>query len=116
MYDGRGVPRHEFYPLLRRAVNTYLHQLAKDGQGVYHIPEGHSPKPFPERTPTTIWRRWAWGCKTLLRITKRLGIEDELASRWKDVLDHLTPYPQDETGTWAVPATPHRAGTGTGRT
>jgi len=90
--------------LLRRAVNTYLHQLEKDDQGVYHIPEGHSPEAFSGKDTNYDLASLRWGCKTLLRITKRLRIEDDLADRWRDIL------------TWAVPATLRRAGTGTGHT
>jgi len=98
--------RNELYPLLRRAVNTYLHQLQKDDQGVYHIPEGHSPEAFTGTDTNYDLASLRWGCKTLLRITKRLGIEDELAERWQDVLDHLTPYAQDETGYMGGPDHP----------
>jgi len=98
--------RDELYPLLRRAVNTYLHQLEKDDRGVYHIPEGHSPEAFSGTDTNYDLASLRWGCKTLLRITKRLGIEDDKADRWKDVLDHLTPYPQDETGYMGGPGHP----------
>ena len=36
-----------------------------------------------------------WGCQTLLDITRRLSIDDELSSRWQEVLDRLIPYPLD---------------------
>lgn len=34
-----------------------------------------------------------WGCRTLLDITNRLHLDDELIPRWKSVLQDLTPYP-----------------------
>jgi len=98
--------RDELYPLLRRAVNTYLHQIQKDHQGVYHIPEGHSPEAFSGTDTNYDLASLRWGCETLLRITKRLAIEDDKADRWKDVLDHLTPYPRDETGYMGGPGHP----------
>ncbi|MHC4200995.1 MAG: glycosyl hydrolase family 95 catalytic domain-containing protein, partial [Planctomycetota bacterium] len=98
--------RDELYPLLRRAVNTYLHQLEKDDKGVYHIPEGHSPEAFSGTDTNYDLASLRWGCKTLLRITKLLGVEDEKAERWADVLDHLAPYPQDETGFMGGPGHP----------
>ncbi|MFE4579348.1 glycosyl hydrolase family 95 catalytic domain-containing protein [Streptomyces chartreusis] len=39
-----------------------------------------------------------WGCRTLLDSAELLGIEDESAPRWREVLARRTPYPTDANG------------------
>jgi hypothetical protein len=39
-----------------------------------------------------------WGCQALLTACERLKIDDPLVPRWRDVVDRLVDYPQDETG------------------
>lgn len=98
--------RDQLYPLLRRAVNTYLHQLEKDDKGVYHTPEGHSPESFTGRDTNYDLASVRWGCRTLLRIAERLKIDDDKAGRWGDVIEHLAEYAQDDTGYRGGPGTP----------
>ena len=90
--------RSELYPLLRRGVNLYLHQITKNEDGTYHIPYSHSPEAFYGVDTNYDLATLRWGCKTLLKITKRLGIDDDRADQWQDVLDHLAEYAQNETG------------------
>ena len=98
--------RDQLYPLLRRAVNTYLHQLKKDEKGVLHIPEGHSPESFTGPDTNYDLASLRWGCKTLLRITKLLDIKDAKVAQWKDAIEHLAKYPQDDAGYMGGPGTP----------
>ena len=39
-----------------------------------------------------------WGCHTLLKASRRLGIDDPLIPRWKAVVERLPDYPADEHG------------------
>src|SRR5256714_1056829 len=85
------------FPLLRKAINYYLHFLAKDSSGTYHLPSTFSPEYAAAPDCNYDLALIHWGCATLLASAKRLGITDPLASKWQDVLDHLTKPPQDGT-------------------
>jgi alpha-L-fucosidase 2 len=89
------------FPLLRKAVNYYLHFLTKDSSGTYHLPSTFSPEYASTKDCNYDLALIHWGCATLLASAKRLGITDPLASKWQDVLTHLTKPPQDATnGFW----------------
>jgi len=88
-------------PLLRKAINYYLHFLTKDSSGVYHLPSTFSPEYASTRDCNYDLALIHWGCSTLLASAKRLGITDPLAGKWQDVLTNLTKPPQDSTdGFW----------------
>ncbi len=89
------------FPLLRRAIDYYLHFLARDGSGAYHLPKTFSPEYASTRDCNYDLALVHWGCATLLAANRRLGLDDPLAGRWQDVLDHLVTPPQDATnGFW----------------
>ncbi|HVK24286.1 MAG TPA: Tat pathway signal sequence domain protein [Actinokineospora sp.] len=93
--------RNTVFPLLRKAINFYLHFLAKDAGGVYHLPKTYSPEYADTRDCNYDLALIHWGCKTLLAAADRLDITDTLASKWQDVLDNLVTPPQDATqGLW----------------
>jgi hypothetical protein len=102
--------KEQLYPLLRRAVSAYLHQIEKDGEGVYHIPHGHSPESYTGPDTNYDLSSLRWGCQTLLRITKRLGLKDEQAAQWRNVLENVAEYPQDENGYMNAAGVPAPAG------
>lgn len=85
-------------PLLRKSVNFYLRFLFKDDAGVYHLPATHSPEFASTRDCNYDLALLHWGCRALLQATVRLGVADPLAATWQDVLDQLTPPPQDADG------------------
>jgi hypothetical protein len=39
-----------------------------------------------------------WGCHTLLKASKRLGIDDPLIPRWQNAIHNLVDFPEDEYG------------------
>ncbi len=102
--------KEQLYPLLRLAVGAYLHQIEKDAKGVYHVPHGHSPESYSGPDTNYDLSSLCWGCKTLLWITQRLGLKDEKAAQWKDVLENLAKYPQDENGYMNAPGAPAPVG------
>jgi alpha-L-fucosidase 2 len=93
-----GVLRDFLFPVLRRAVNYYLHFLTRDSGGTYHLPKTFSPEYASSRDCNYDLALIHWGVGTLLASAKRLGIADPLASKWQDVLDHLVKPPQDADG------------------
>lgn len=93
------VLRETLFPLLRRAVNYYLHFLEPGSDGRLHLPLTYSPE-YPESGPDCNYDLMLlrWGCRTLLDSARTLGVRDPLAPRWREVLARLTPYPRDENG------------------
>ncbi|NEW08272.1 hypothetical protein GK047_19915 [Paenibacillus sp. SYP-B3998] len=91
------------FPLLRRSVNYYLHILEEGDDGCLHLPPTISPEygSFMQTRVSDCHYDLAllrWGCATLLEICDRLGENDPLIGKWKEVLERLTPLPVDESG------------------
>ncbi|RKR80135.1 hypothetical protein BDD43_0230 [Mucilaginibacter gracilis] len=89
------------FPLLKRSINYYLHLLEKDATGQWHLSvKTYSPE-YPGGTGYDTNYSLAllrWGCKILLQLNSELKQNDPLATQWNDVLQNLTPYPQDANG------------------
>ena len=89
--------RDNLFPLLRRSINLYLHML-KEEDGRLHLSPTYSPETGNFEDCNFDLALLKWGCETLLWSCERLGIEDPLIPRWKDVLARLVDYPTDEYG------------------
>jgi len=90
--------REKIYPMLRRSMNLYFHMVEKGDDGKLHLPPTYSPE-------TGVWKDanfdlalFKWGCYTLLKASKRLGIDDPLTPKWKNVVENLVDFPADEHG------------------
>ncbi|WDF69323.1 hypothetical protein PQ465_02810 [Sphingobacterium oryzagri] len=89
------------FPLLKRAVNYYLHLLEKDTTGKYHIAvRTHSPEypgsyHYDSNYDLSILQ---WGLTALISLDKERGGKDPLHKKWTEVLANLRDYPQDESG------------------
>ncbi len=90
--------RGKIYPLLRRAVNLYLHLVEKGADGKLHLPPTYSPETGVYKDANFDLALFKWGCLALLKASKRLGIDDPLIPRWKEVAGKLTDFPADEHG------------------
>ncbi|MBX3178100.1 MAG: alpha-L-fucosidase [Candidatus Hydrogenedentes bacterium] len=90
--------RESLYPVLRRAVNYYLHFLQEGPDGVLHLPPTRSPeyKSGPDCNYDLALLRW--GANALLSAVERLDIDEPLAPAWRRVLDRLAPFPEGENG------------------
>lgn len=90
--------RDTVYPLLRRSMNLYLH-LAKEGpDGKLHLPPTYSPESGVWQDCNFDLALFKWGCLTLIKSAKRLGIDDPLIPRWRQVAGNLVDFPSDEHG------------------
>ncbi|MDX3452970.1 Tat pathway signal sequence domain protein [Streptomyces sp. ME02-8801-2C] len=101
--------RDTVFPLLRRAVNYYLHFLQPGDDGKLHLPSTLSPE-YPVVPPQDTNYDLAlirWGCTTLLESARRLGVDDPLVPRWQETLAKLTPYPVDANGFMIGADTPY---------
>jgi hypothetical protein len=91
--------RDVLFPILRRAINYYLHFLTTDSSGKMHLPQTFSPE-YGTAAPDTNYdlALLRWGCQTLIQSAQRLGINDPLLGTWQNVLNKLTTYPTDANG------------------
>jgi len=87
--------RESIYPLLRRTFNTYLHVLDRDDEGRYHIPPALSDEYDVAADTSMNLALLRWGLETLLDVSVRLGVDDPLIPKWREVLADLSPYPLD---------------------
>lgn len=93
-----GFLREDFYPLLRRAINYYIHFLEKGDDGKLHLPPTLSPEYGTAPDCNYDLALLRWGCETLLWSAERLKINDPLIPKWNEILRDLTDYPVDENG------------------
>ena len=90
----------DLFPILKRSINYYLDILHKETDGKYHLPYTASPE-YPggiTRDCNYDLSLLRWGCTTLLKMNDSLRANDKLATKWKDVLKNLTPYPVNKNG------------------
>ena len=92
------VLRDTLFPLLRRAVNLYLHLLVEEADGTLRLPPTYSPETSVVADANFDLSLLKWGCHILLKSSARLGIDDPLVPRWRDVIRKLPDFPQDEHG------------------
>ncbi|WP_433512253.1 glycosyl hydrolase family 95 catalytic domain-containing protein [Nonomuraea sp. CA-143628] len=92
--------RDLIYPLLRRAINYYLHFLTEGADGRLHLPRTFSPEYDTTSDCNFDLALITWGCRTLLWTVDRLDVSDDLAPRWREVLDKLVTPPQGPDGLW----------------
>lgn len=96
-----GMLRNRLYPLLRRAINYYFHLVEEQEDGKLHLLKSVSPEYGPDKYTRDCnydLALFQWGCRTLLKITEHLQIEDERKADWQDVIERLTDAPTDEFG------------------
>ena len=85
--------RDQLFPLLKQAVNYYLHFVYRGEDGHLHLPATYSPEYGSAQDCNFDLALLQWGCRTLLDITDRLHIADDLVPRWKEVVTDLVAYP-----------------------
>lgn len=90
--------RHKLFPLLKGAVNYYLHFLYKGKDGKWHLPATYSPEYGSAEDCNFDLALVSWGCRTLLATCERLGIEDSLKDRWDDVVKNMVDFPKNANG------------------
>ena len=88
----------KLFPLLKRAINYYLHFLEKDSTGKLHLPPTFSPEYGTARDTNFDLSLLRWGCETLLKMDALLDAGDPLAPQWRNVLENLVDYPKDDHG------------------
>ncbi len=89
------IVRDVLYPVLRNAVNYYLHFLTTGADGKLHLPQTRSPEYANAADATYDLSLIRWGCRTMIDAANLLRLDDVLLPRWYDVLARLTPYHQD---------------------
>jgi hypothetical protein len=92
------ILRDTVFPVLRRAMNYYLHFLRKGNDGRLHLLPTFSPEYGTAPDCNFDLALIRWSCRTLLDSAKLLKIADPLAGKWQEVLDQLVAYPVDANG------------------
>jgi hypothetical protein len=90
--------REAVFPLLRRAINLYLHMLVEEADGTLRLPPTYSPETGTFADCNFDLALLKWGCLTLLKASARLGVDDPLIPRWRLVAARLPDFPTDERG------------------
>src|SRR5437764_8383240 len=92
------ILRERVCPLLKLAIGNYLAYVERGDDGRWHLPPTHSPElaTVPDANYDLALLRW--GLETLIASAQRLGLDEPLLSRWRDVLANLTPFPTDSAG------------------
>ena len=96
--------RERAYPFMRAFMQAYLLFLEKGDDGRYHVPLDTSweygsdePEAWGEDVTCSLALvRWLAGA--MLECVDILGIDDEDAPKWRDVLANLADFPVDEDG------------------
>ncbi|MDE7185336.1 MAG: hypothetical protein K2O40_12940 [Lachnospiraceae bacterium] len=111
------------YPLMREAVRPLILELKEGEDGYLHLPWTSSPE-YHSAQETYRWVHhempdWTncfgadatidlsllkFLCRTLIKITEILDIEDKEKESWERTLDKLVPYHMDEFGSLVVRA------------
>ena len=87
--------KFKIFPLLKRAINLYLHMLEKGEDGKLHMPPTISPESGEAPDCNFDLALLRWGCKVLIWSCNRLQIDDPLRLRWQEVLDMLVDFQTD---------------------
>ena len=89
----------KYFPLLKKAINTYLYVMVKEKDGSIHLPPTKSPEYGSSDIDVNYnLALFRWGVNTLISIAERYHINDPLMPQWKEVKDKLVAYPQNENG------------------
>ena len=86
--------RSHAYPLLKGTTELYRHLLRKDDDGRYHLYGTHVMESFyvvKDSLKDLAAIRAIF--PAAIRAAEILDLDDELRSQWKDIADHLAPYP-----------------------
>src|SRR5438874_2937875 len=92
------ILRERVYPLLKLAIGNYLAYLERGDDGRWHLPPTHSPELATVPDANYDLALLKWGLETLIAGAERLGLEEPLLPRWRDVLANLAPFPTDSAG------------------
>jgi hypothetical protein len=97
--------RNGFFPLLKMTMNTYLKSMETNAttaeDGTINIKLSWSPEYKPQGRGKNINFTLAmlrWTCRTFVSLNKEYGLNDLMAPKCQNILDHLADYPVDENG------------------
>ncbi|MCX6621137.1 MAG: hypothetical protein NTY38_08660 [Acidobacteria bacterium] len=109
LYSGdRGFLREVTYPMMRMTADNYVADLVKEADGLYHCLNSGSPEQLDTaRDNIYDWAMLKWFFRTILRASEVLDVDQDQRARWRDILDHLFPYPTDGKTVWEAPNNAH---------
>jgi len=90
--------KYPLFPLLKKGVNGYLSLLRKEADGKYHLPRMKSPELGSYVDCNFQLTKLRWGLQTLLELSERYQIKDEMIPRWKDAMENLVEFQYSDVG------------------
>lgn len=98
MCGDKSILSETVYPVLKGAVQYYLHFLYTGEDGKLHLPRTVSPEYMGIKGGDCNYdlSLLRWGLKTLKEICEILELEDEMLSVWQETYDKLSDYPHDD--------------------
>ncbi|MDF7800155.1 hypothetical protein P4C99_11820 [Pontiellaceae bacterium B1224] len=88
----------QFFPLLKKSVNTYLSYSVEGDDGNVHLPRTRSPEYGNGEDCNFNLSLFRWGLATLIEIDERYDLNDPQLAQWQDVYARLVDYPVNENG------------------
>jgi alpha-L-fucosidase 2 len=109
LYSGdREFLRDVTYPLLRMVADFNSADLVREADGRYHCLNSWSPEQNNTRRDNTYdWAMLTYLFRTAIRASEILGVDAEARPRWREILEHLFPYPGDGQTLWETYNLPH---------
>ncbi len=100
--------RDKAYPFMRGFMQFFVGYLEKGEDGLYHLPWDSSPE-FEYKMGWDVTCSLAlirFLAEALLKCQDILGLSDPDVPKWEELLENLTPYPEDDTGLMIMKDTP----------
>ncbi len=96
--------RKECYPLMREMALFYAAYAKKGDDGCYHIIPSMEPEKWGyyaefarNKDVISSLCMFRWALSRTAEASEILGVDADLRGRWREVADHLAPYPTLET-------------------
>jgi alpha-L-fucosidase 2 len=81
------------YPVMKACAEFYLEYLEKDSEGVYHVPKSSGyESAILQRDSITDLSSIRQSFPACIRASEILGVDEEMRTRWHDVLNHLVEF------------------------
>jgi alpha-L-fucosidase 2 len=98
-YSGDDDIGRALFPMMKESATYLISKLTFDGTA-YHVKPSRSPEYTEDLYADANYALMSidWTLRTLLDMDSELGMNDPQRTTWQNVLNQLTPFPQDSNG------------------